>query len=369
MAARRRMLDVPSAGRRGGRTLSGRRFGRPVSPGRRFGWSVSSGRWFGGRCRTGRGVAGGVAIALLAVLVVGVPGRAVAAPAVVAAVEVAAVDGGDLESVIEEYDHVTGLLSTDQAKAATLGATVTKLNGKVSLARSALQPAIRRIYELGSVSTLQLVIDSTSTQALVDQLALAQTLAHQFHEQITTLTTTVHKDHTAITSLNKTIATLATRKADLANKKRTILAALAAQAKLPPTELHAPGSLAPVPCPDTTVSGAAAVAVKVACAQIGKPYIWAAAGPTSFDCSGLMVYAWGKAGVKLRHFTGWQWQDATPISRSQLRPGDLVFFYPPTHHHVGMYIGNGWMVNAPHTGDVVREARIDNLPIAGYRRP
>ncbi len=315
-----------------------------------------------------RRVAAATAVLVMGALLV-VPVRAAAAPVVGAVDTSTTVGSGDLESVIEEYDHVTGLLSVDQARAATLGRSVTKLNQRVGLARAALQPAIRRVYELGSVSTLQLVVDSTSTQVLVDQLALAQTLAHQFHEQITTLTAAVKKDQTARKSLDKTIATLATRKADLADKKRTILAALAAQAKLPPSELHAPGSLAPVPCPDTTATGPAAVAVRVACAQIGKPYIWAAAGPTSFDCSGLMVYAWGKAGVKLRHFTGWQWQDTTPITRSQLRPGDLVFFYPPTHHHVGMYIGNGWMVNAPHTGDVVREARIDNLPIAGYRRP
>ncbi len=106
----------------------------------------------------------------------------------------------------------------------------------------------------------------------------------------------------------------------------------------------------------------------MACGEIGKQYVWAAAGPNTFDCSGLMVYAWGKAGKKLRHYTVWQWHDTTPIKRAQLRPGDLVFFFPPTLHHVGMYVGGGWMVNAPHTGDVVRMRRIDALPIAGYRR-
>ena len=125
----------------------------------------------------------------------------------------------------------------------------------------------------------------------------------------------------------------------------------------------------PVPCPYTPIGGAAGIAVSVACGEIGKPYVWAAAGPNTFDCSGLMVYAWGKAGKKLRHYTVWQWEDGTRITRAQLRPGDLVFFFPPTLHHVGMYVGGGWMVNAPHTGDVVRMRRIDALPIAGYRRP
>ncbi len=322
------------------------------------------------RASLARRVGPGAALLIVAMFLIAPARPAVAAVSGVDGVGVlVSYDSGDLESVIEEYDHVSGLLATDQAKVRSLGRKVTQLNHQVSTVRQALRPMVRRVYELGSVSTLELVVDSASTQVLVDQLAMAQVLAHQLHEQVTTLTAAAAKDKAAITSLNHTISTLAQRKADLAAKKRVILAALAAQAKLPPTELHAPGPLAPVPCPDTPASGKAAIAVRVACAQIGKPYVWAAVGPSSFDCSGLMVYAWGKAGVRLRHFTGWQWQDATPITRSQLRPGDLVFFYPPTHHHVGMYIGGGWMVNAPHTGDVVREARIDNSPIAGYRRP
>jgi len=315
-----------------------------------------------------RRVAGVVVLVVLAVLLV-VPRPVVAVSVGVSVAGLVTVDGADLESVIEEYDHVTGLLVADQARAAVLGRRVSGLVHQIGLARTALRPAVRRIYEIGTVSTLQLVIDSASTQVLVDQLGLAQAQAHQLHEQITALTGALARVRAARTVLDHTIAGLARRRADLAARKRVILAALAAQAKLPPGELHAPGPLAPVPCPYVPVSGSAAVAVAVACAQIGKPYVWAATGPDTFDCSGLMVYAWGRAGVRLRHFTGWQWQDATPVSRSRLRPGDLVFFYPPTHHHVGMYIGGGWMVNAPHTGDVVREAKIDNLPIAGYRRP
>lgn len=97
--------------------------------------------------------------------------------------------------------------------------------------------------------------------------------------------------------------------------------------------------------------------------------MWAAAGPNSFDCSGLTLYAWAKAGKTLRHYAKWQWEDGTPISRSQLRPGDLVFFYPPSLHHMGMYVGGGWMVHAPQTGDFVRMARLDSFPWAGERRP
>ncbi len=124
-----------------------------------------------------------------------------------------------------------------------------------------------------------------------------------------------------------------------------------------------------------TVSAAtAAAAVHVAEAQIGKPYVWAAAGPNSFDCSGLTMYAYAQEGVHLDHFTGDQWDEGVHLSRAELRPGDLVFFAydtsnPATIHHVGMYIGNGEMVQAPETGENVQISSYDRPDYIGAVRP
>src|SRR6478736_7869434 len=91
--------------------------------------------------------------------------------------------------------------------------------------------------------------------------------------------------------------------------------------------------------------------IAVAMAQRGKPYVWAAAGPNAFDCSGLCVYAFKLgAGLNLPHFTGTLWAKYPHVSKSQIAPGDLIF---PTPSHVGIAIGNGQMVVAPHTGAVV----------------
>ncbi|MHB8294152.1 MAG: C40 family peptidase [Acidimicrobiales bacterium] len=98
---------------------------------------------------------------------------------------------------------------------------------------------------------------------------------------------------------------------------------------------------------------AAATAVSVAEAQVGQPYVWGAAGPNGFDCSGLIMYAWGQAGVMFPHFAAYQYADTTPITASQLQPGDLVFYYQPIDH-VGIYVGNGMMIDAPYTGVDVR---------------
>ena len=116
-------------------------------------------------------------------------------------------------------------------------------------------------------------------------------------------------------------------------------------------------------------SGRAAVAVATALAQLGKPYVWGTAGPYSFDCSGLTMYAWAAAGVSLSHSSSVQSQQGTAVSISALQPGDLVFYYPGSLHHVAIYIGGGMVVHAPHTGDHVRMATIERGPIAGYRRP
>ena len=97
-------------------------------------------------------------------------------------------------------------------------------------------------------------------------------------------------------------------------------------------------------------------AVAYAKAQLGKPYLWAAAGPRAFDCSGLTMMAWRAGGKSLPHWSVAQFQQSTRISVTKLRPGDLVFWgsTPGSIHHVAMYIGNGQIIHAPRTGQPVQ---------------
>ena len=96
-------------------------------------------------------------------------------------------------------------------------------------------------------------------------------------------------------------------------------------------------------------------------AQRGKPYVWAAGGPGSFDCSGLTQYAFRAAGITLPHSSRMQAQMGQSVSRADLQPGDLVFFYSPVSH-VGIYIGNGQMVHASTSSQPVKVASIDSMP-------
>ncbi|WP_432002510.1 NlpC/P60 family protein [Streptomyces sioyaensis] len=112
----------------------------------------------------------------------------------------------------------------------------------------------------------------------------------------------------------------------------------------------------------------AARAVSFAYAALGKPYVWGATGPSAYDCSGLTQAAWKSGGVALPRTTYTQISSGPRIDRSQLAPGDLVFFYSGISH-VGLYIGGGKMIHAPHPGAPVRIAPIDQMPFAAATRP
>lgn len=125
---------------------------------------------------------------------------------------------------------------------------------------------------------------------------------------------------------------------------------------------------APPPTP------AAAMAVHAALGQVGKPYQWGATGPDEFDCSGLTRWAYLQAGVALPRTSREQWSAGSHVAAAALLPGDLVFFGddvrdPATVHHVGMYVGQGLMVNAPHTGAQVRVQPLHPDSYVGATRP
>jgi len=116
------------------------------------------------------------------------------------------------------------------------------------------------------------------------------------------------------------------------------------------------------------VSGRAAAAVNYALAQVGDSYVYGAAGPNAFDCSGLTMMAWAQAGVGLPHSSGAQQGSGTPVSSSSLQPGDLVFYYSPVSH-VGIYIGGGRIVHAANPSTGVAVSGVFSMPYSGAVRP
>ncbi|MER5717301.1 NlpC/P60 family protein [Streptomyces sp. NPDC002132] len=124
-----------------------------------------------------------------------------------------------------------------------------------------------------------------------------------------------------------------------------------------PSASSSPSSSSSSPAPDASYGSKAAKALAYARAQIGKPYVWGATGPDSYDCSGLTKAAWKAAGVSLPRTTYDQVDAGTAVSVADARPGDLIFFYDDVTH-VGLYIGNGMMIHAPKPGTYVREESV-----------
>jgi cell wall-associated NlpC family hydrolase len=124
-----------------------------------------------------------------------------------------------------------------------------------------------------------------------------------------------------------------------------------------------PPSSIPAPNPD------ARLAIEAAYSVLGTPYQWGGASPeTGFDCSGLTMWAWAHAGVSLPHSSAAQYAALPHVPREALQPGDLVFFYSPIHH-VGLYIGGGRMIDAPHSGAVVAVRAVMWEHFVGAARP
>jgi hypothetical protein len=130
-----------------------------------------------------------------------------------------------------------------------------------------------------------------------------------------------------------------------------------------PDRVYVDPTLPPLPS-DPTIG---MVAIRAAMSKLGHPYVWAAAGPDTFDCSGLVRWAYGKAGLALLHYTGYQWNQGRLVSARQVLPGDLVLFYKSLSH-VGIYLGSGWMLNAPYTGQYVSVMPVHGK-VAGIVRP
>jgi cell wall-associated NlpC family hydrolase len=210
---------------------------------------------------------------------------------------------------------------------------------------------------------------STARGQLNDQKATLDSLVAKQTAQQADLAARKTKIETQIAALKKQQDELARRQAEQARIAAAQAAARAAAAHQPPPPPPPRGGGTPAP-PPPSGSGRTAKVVAYAYAQLGKPYVFGAAGPRTFDCSGLVMMAWAQVGVHLAHSSYIQMNEQTVhIPRSQLQPGDIVFFYGGGHE--GLYIGNGKVIHAPHTGDVVKISSIDwigHYTVAGRPR-
>jgi len=216
---------------------------------------------------------------------------------------------------------------------------------------------------------------SRSPKDFADQMALMDYVANRKSEKIDQLAVvraaavkTQADAQAKLSARLKVEREIAAKAADL-RKRGTSLSALQARlcAADNPVVQAVRASRSTVRLPIGPASGAAQKAVQTGLAQLGDPYSWGAAGPSAFDCSGLTMYSWAAAGVSLPHSSSAQYGVGQHVSRSEVRAGDLVFFYSPIHH-VGLAINNSQMVHASTYGVPVKIDSIDNFPYVGATR-
>ena len=277
-----------------------------------------------------------------------------------------------LEPVIEQYNHVHGQLEKNRAQQKALQAKLTPLQLQVNLALSQVQGLAVDAYMQGAPNAFNAMIVSGSPTGLTEKLMYVDQLARHQQEQIAGVAKLRDRYAADKLQLDQLTASIAARDADLAQQKAAIQKKIDALQKL---RIKAYGAANPYdgplrlgPCPFTYTNDRGGRAAQKACSLIGKPYVFGADGPNAYDCSGLTKTAWASVGVYLDHYTKDQWNEGVPVSRADLRPGDLVFYYSDLHH-MGIYIGGGMVVHAPHTGDYVRMAMMDRAPVTGFRRP
>jgi peptidoglycan DL-endopeptidase CwlO len=279
----------------------------------------------------------------------------------------------ELEPVIEQYNDVHGKLIKNRAQQKKLAAQITPLQVKVDLAMQQVRGLAVDAYKQGAPNAVNALLVTGSPTGLTDKLLYLDQLARNQRAQVADVAALRDKLTASKADLDVVTKSVAARDVDLAKRKTAIEKKIDSLQKL---RIAAYGSadandgpLRLGPCPVDYTNDKGGRAAQKACDLIGKPYVFGSAGPNSYDCSGLTQEAWGSVGVHLDHYTKDQWNEGRPVSKDELQPGDLVFYYPGSLHHVALYIGGGMVVHAPHTGDHVRMATIDRGPIAGYRRP
>ncbi|MFI7439219.1 C40 family peptidase [Nonomuraea indica] len=277
----------------------------------------------------------------------------------------------DIEKLAEQYNAQREKLKSAKKTAEAARKTLAASEADLAAKRAKAAQMVESQYISGTMGRALPFISSSDPERFLDHAATSYALAQQQSEQLKQVLDAMESARRARDEAGARMAEVSKLVADLGTKRDKIVTMVAkVESNLyrrAVGEAGRPGTRATRVSLPVIGSGKAAEAARWALTQQLKPYVWGAEGPSSYDCSGLVMAAYQRVGISLPHYTGSQWTSGRHISKEELRAGDLVFFYNDLHH-VGIYIGGGLMVHAPRTGDVVRVASIARRPYAGAVR-
>jgi cell wall-associated NlpC family hydrolase len=320
-------------------------------------------------------------LVLTATLSAGLAGTlapASAAPATAADAAALVQQAGAQLAQIDEQVQQAELVVAQQQQAAQAAAV------QAAAARAAVdayQPQLRAIAQsgyTGQTSSIAAFLTSQSAGELVDRMTTLDMIAGHVESVIAAVAVAQEQAAAAQAAADQAAGQAQSSLAQLQQQQKQLQdqadqyqadfeRLTAAQQAQVTTALAGPTLSAPDPDSIAAPTEAVAVAIKTALVELGKPYVYGAAGPNGFDCSGLTMFAYAAAGVSLPHSSAAQSRMGTAVSRADLQPGDLVYFYSPVSH-VGLYIGDGKMVHARTFGSPVAVTSVDMSGYAGARR-
>ena len=282
------------------------------------------------------------------------------------------------EVATQQYDQAKEKTATQRSKTNQLLTQVAQKTQRMNEARRVLGEFAAEQYRSGGLDQTTQLLLSDNPEQFLQQTHMMDQLSTTQAEALKTFEVQQEQANIQRSQASSALSQLTSAQSQLAQQKQTLQTKLSAAQKLlnslTAEQRRKLAALTPHSTSSPTTytytgpaTGRAAAAIKFALAQRGKPYVSGGTGPNSYDCSGLTQAAYRAAGVGIGRTTWDQVKDGVAVSKADLRPGDLVFFYSGISH-VGIYLGNGQIVHAPHTGAVVEIAPMDWMPFAAARR-
>jgi cell wall-associated NlpC family hydrolase len=301
---------------------------------------------------------------------------------------------GQMERITESYDGARAQLATISKRQQATAAELSKDKQTLARTRSQLARSASAAYRTGGLSPTLSLVTNGSPATYLDQASSLDALSSAQADQVAAAAAAnravaaVQAQFDAeVAQQRRTVADIGSRKSavqHLLGQEQALYNRLKAadrrrleQARQRQQEhelalrasYRAPAAAAAPHASYTgPASGQAAAAVRFAYAQLGKPYVYGASGPNSYDCSGLTMSAWAAAGVGIPRTAAAQQGSVHAVSLSAMQPGDLIFFGSPAYH-VAIYIGGGRMIQAPHTGASVEITPVSYMSPSGAGRP
>lgn len=278
------------------------------------------------------------------------------------------------EQASERYNEARLQMKQAETRLTALQADLDRQQQKVDTVRQQVASAVVDQYQGQALSSATQVMLSDNPDAFLNKLTTVSQYNDQQSQMMADFAVQAKQLEMRQAAAKRELDRIAQTKQELGQEKAQV-DKKAAEAKQLLGRLKARAAAAASRSSDRVatptnvpVSGRAAAAVHFAMAQVGKAYVYGASGPNAYDCSGLTMAAWAQAGVSLPHSSSAQMSSGPRVAESDLQPGDLVFYYSPVSH-VGMYIGNGQIVNAENPSAGVKVTGLHTMPYVGAVRP